>query len=108
VNKTITNKFNKVRRIKITQSNDRGTLFTISLTMVKKKKKKKGRVIIALAHNYKQNGDTIPDPDMQIRIFSSSSSKVSALLPSKNIFIFFIKKCNRIHCMSKEIYHFQL
>ena len=32
------------------------------------RKDEKGRVIIALAHNYKQNGDTIPDPDMQIRI----------------------------------------
>lgn len=24
---------------------------------------------IALAHNYRQNGDTIPDPDMEIRIY---------------------------------------
>lgn len=24
---------------------------------------------IALAHNYQQNGDTIPDPDMEIRVY---------------------------------------
>jgi len=24
---------------------------------------------IALAHNYRQNGDTIPDPDMEIRVY---------------------------------------
>ena len=32
-------------------------------------KDKNGNSIIALAHNRQQNGDTIPDPDMEIRLF---------------------------------------
>ncbi|KKN48869.1 hypothetical protein LCGC14_0648420 [marine sediment metagenome] len=32
------------------------------------RKDEKGSVIITLSHNYIQNGDVIPDPDMQIRI----------------------------------------
>lgn len=29
----------------------------------------KDSIVIALAHNFRQNGDVIPDPDMQIRIY---------------------------------------
>ena len=31
-------------------------------------KDRDGEIVIALAHNYEQNGDLIPDPDMEIRI----------------------------------------
>ena len=29
------------------------------------------RIIIALAHNYELNGDLVPDPDMEIRVFKN-------------------------------------
>lgn len=32
-------------------------------------KDKNGNIIIALAHNRHENGETIPDPDMEIRVF---------------------------------------
>lgn len=32
------------------------------------------QIIIALAHNYVSNGDIVPDPDMEIRIFKNSKS----------------------------------
>ena len=31
--------------------------------------KSKEELRIALAHNYRQNGDSIPDPDMEIRVY---------------------------------------
>ena len=31
-------------------------------------------IIIALAHNYELNGDLVPDPDMEVRIFKNTKS----------------------------------
>lgn len=45
----------------------KGGLMDLSYDYVDKDKN--GNYIIALSHHYEQNGDLVPDPDMQIRIF---------------------------------------
>ena len=32
----------------------------------------KDSIVIALAHNFRQNGDVVPDPDMQIKIYPAA------------------------------------
>ena len=42
--------------------------------------------IISLTHYYKQNGDLVPDPDMEIRVYSRD--KMAEALTFQNLFIY--------------------
>ncbi len=45
-----------------------------------------GKHTIALSHNYKLNGDMVPDPDMQIRI--DTSAKTAEAMTFQNLYLF--------------------
>lgn len=55
------------------------------------RKEKNGNIIIALAHDYTQNGDVITDPDMEIRILPKMKM-AEALTFQQRLFNIFKKK----------------
>lgn len=49
-------------------------------------KDERGWHTIALSHNYEQNGDLVPDPDMQIRI--NTEAKTAEAMTFQNIYLY--------------------
>jgi len=47
---------------------------------------KEGAVRISIAHNYTQNGDVVPDPDMEIRVYPDR--KMAEALTFQNALLF--------------------
>lgn len=45
-----------------------------------------GHFTIALSHNYMQNGDVVPDPDMQIRI--DTNAKTAEAMTFQNLYVY--------------------
>ena len=45
-----------------------------------------GQYTIALAHNYVQNGDVVPDPDMQIQI--DTNAKTAEAMTFQNLYVY--------------------
>lgn len=49
-------------------------------------KDERGLHTIALSHNYEQNGDLVPDPDMQIRI--NTQMKTAEAVTFQNVYVY--------------------
>ena len=51
-------------------------------------RRSKEELVIALAHNYRQSGDTIPDPDMTIRVYLIDGWRTAEALTYQDLYRF--------------------
>jgi uncharacterized protein YqiB (DUF1249 family) len=62
---------------------------------------------ISLAHNYEQNGDLVPDPDMEIRIYPDSKMAEALTFQDSRSYTMVYPEPNKINPKAKkELNHF--